>query len=228
MTHAAFSNIEACVFDAYGTLFDVHSAVARERAALGDVADAVSATWRDKQLQYTWLRTLMGHHADFWQVTGDALDYALETHGAHDPALRDRLMDCYLSLDAYPEVADVLGQLKARGLRCAILSNGTPEMLAAAVGNAGVADMLDAVLSVEDIGIYKPDPRVYDLAVTRLGAPAGHIAFMSSNAWDAKGAAAFGFSVAWVNRFGQRPERLPGDIAAEIKTLSGLPPLLGD
>ncbi len=227
MTHPAFGDIGACVFDAYGTLFDVHSAAARERAALGERAEAVSETWRLKQLQYTWLRTLMGHHVDFWRITGDALDYALESHGIDDPGLRERLMDCYLSLDAYPEVAGVLGRLKDAGIRCAILSNGSPDMLAAAVRNAKIADRLDAVLSVEEIGVYKPDPRVYRLAVDRLGVEAGRIAFQSSNAWDANGAAAFGFRVAWINRFGQRPERLPGEIAAEIATLDELPGLLG-
>ncbi len=227
MAHPAFGDIGACVFDAYGTLFDVHSAAARERAALGAAADAVSETWRLKQLQYTWLRSLMGHHVDFWQVTGDALDYALETHGIDDAALRARLMDCYLSLAPYPEVPGVLARLHDAGVKCAILSNGAPEMLAAAVRNANIADSLDAVLSVEEIGIYKPDPRVYRLAVERLGVPAERIAFQSSNAWDANGAAAFGFNVAWINRFGQRRERLPGEIAAELKTLDELPALLG-
>ncbi len=227
MTHPRFTDIGACVFDAYGTLFDVHSAAARCRADLGEAADAVSRTWRDKQLAYTWLRSLMGHHVDFWRVTGDALDYALDTHGIDDAELRKRLMDCYLVLDAYPEVKDVLGQLKAGGLRCAILSNGAPHMLDAAVRGASIADVIDAVLSVEDVGIYKPHPSVYRLAVDRLGVAAENVAFESSNAFDAAGAAAFGFRVAWVNRFGQRPERLPGAADAEITTLAELPALLG-
>ena len=227
MTHPRFSDIGACVFDAYGTLFDVHSAAARCRADLGDAADAVSRTWRDKQLSYTWLRSLMGHHVDFWRITGDALDYALDTHGIDDAELRKRLMDCYLELDAYPEVKGVLGELKAAGFKCAILSNGSPRMLEAAVRGAGIADELDAVLSVEDVGIYKPHPSVYKLAVDRLGVAAGAIAFQSSNAFDAAGAAAYGFRVAWVNRFGQRPERLPGAADAELTTLAELPALLG-
>ncbi len=227
MTHPRFTDIGACVFDAYGTLFDVHSAAARCRADLGDAADAVSRTWRDKQLSYTWLRSLMGRHVDFWRVTGDALDYALDSHGIDDADLRERLMDCYLVLDAYPEVKGVLGQLKAGGLKCAILSNGAPRMLDAAVKGAGIADVIDAVLSVEDVGIYKPHPSVYQLAVDRLGVAAENIAFESSNAFDAAGAAAFGFRVAWVNRFGQRPDRLPGAADAEITTLAELPALLG-
>ncbi len=227
MSHPRFGAIDACVFDAYGTLFDVHAAAARCRDDLGDAADAVSQTWRTKQLQYTWLRSLMGRHIDFWQLTGEALDYALDAHGIDDAALRQRLMDCYLVLDAYPEVKAVLGRLHGAGLKCAILSNGAPSMLDAAVRNAGLGEVLDAVLSIEDVGIYKPHPSVYRLAVDRLGVEAERIAFQSSNAWDANGAAAFGFRVAWVNRFGQRPERLPGPADAEIATLDELPALLG-
>ena len=229
MTHPRFGDIGACVFDAYGTLFDVHSAAARYRGDLGDVADAVSQTWRDKQLQYTWLRSLMGrqHHIDFWQLTGDALDFALETHGIDDAALRDKLLACYLELDAYPEVKQVLTRLKDGGLKCAILSNGAPAMLAAGARNAGIDGLLDAILSVEEVGIFKPDPSVYTLAVERLGVAAERVSFQSSNAWDAHAAGAFGFRVAWVNRFGQRPERLPGPADAELATLSELPPLLG-
>lgn len=229
MTHPRFNQMGACVFDAYGTLFDVHSAAARYRGDLGDVAGAVSQTWRDKQLQYTWLRSLMGgeHHVDFWQVTGDALDFALETHGVDNPDLRDKLLACYLELDAYPEVKAVLTKLKDGGLKCAILSNGAPEMLAAAVRNAGIEGLLDAVFSVEDVGIFKPDPSVYAMAVDGLGVAAEAISFQSSNAWDAHAAGAFGFRVAWVNRFGQRSERLPGPADAELTTLDELPPLLG-
>ena len=227
MAHPRFSDIGAYVFDAYGPLFDVHSAAARCRADLGEEADAVSQTWRDKQLQYTWLRSLMGRHIDFWQLTGEALDYALDAHGVDDAALRERLMDCYLSLTAYPEVSEPLKTLKRAGIKCAILSNGAPKMLEAAVANAGIGDALDAVLSIEDAGIYKPHPSVYRLAVDRLGVAAERISFQSSNAWDANGAAAFGFRVAWVNRFGQPAERLPGPADAELKSLSELPPLLG-
>ncbi len=227
MSNPRFADIGACVFDAYGTLFDVHSAAARCRGDLGDKADAVSQTWRTKQLEYTWLRSLMGEHVNFWRITGDGLDYALETHGIDDASLRKRLMDCYLELDAYPEVKEVLGRLRAGGLKTAILSNGAPDMLAAAVNNAGIADDLDAVISVETAGIFKPHRSVYQLAVDALDIAPGRISFQSSNAWDANGAAHFGFNVAWVNRFGQRPERLPGEIGAELKTLSELPALLG-
>jgi 2-haloacid dehalogenase len=226
MTSARMTGIRACVFDAYGTLFDVHSAVARLRARLGERADALSQLWRAKQLEYTWLRALMGRHADFRQVTGEALDYALARTGA-DPAVREPLMQAYLALDAYPEVADVLRRLRAAGLKTAILSNGEPGMLEAGARSAGIDGLLDAILSVEEVGIYKPRPKVYQLALDRLGVRADQIAFQSSNAWDVSGAAAFGLRAVWINRHGAPPERLPGAPEHELRDLSGLPALLG-
>ncbi|HCY87727.1 MAG TPA: haloacid dehalogenase type II [Desulfobacteraceae bacterium] len=225
-TSNAIDGINACVFDAYGTLFDVHSAVGKHRGRLGGNADSVSALWRTKQLEYTWLRSLMKHHADFWQVTRDALDFACDTHGIEDAVLKNDLMDAYLSLSAYPEVPEALVALKDRGFKLAILSNGTPGMLEAAVRNSGIASLLDENLSVESVGIFKPDPKVYELAVDRLGVAPHEIIFQSSNAWDASGAAAFGFRVAWINRFGQRPERLPGKPDLEIRDLMALPGMI--
>ena len=218
--------IRACVFDAYGTLFDVHSAVGRLRPQIGTHADALSQLWRTKQLEYSWLRALMGRHADFWQVTGEALDYALARVEV-DASVREPLMQAYLTLEAYPEVGDVLRRLRAAGLKLAILSNGEPAMLAAAVENAGIGTLLDAVISVEEAGVYKPDPRVYRLAVDRLAVRADQIAFQSSNAWDVNGAACFGLRPVWINRFGAPAERLPGDAEHELRDLSGLPGLLG-
>lgn len=218
--------IKACVFDAYGTLFDVHSAVGKHRDRLGDAADQVSLLWRRKQLEYTWLRSLMKHHVDFWQVTQDALDFAFETHQFTDQALRDDLMNAYLHLESYPEVADALLLLKVRGYKSAILSNGTPDMLDSAVTNSGLTDLIEYNLSVEKIGIYKPDPRVYQLAVDELKVQPHEIIFLSSNAWDASGGSAFGFNVAWVNRFNQSKERLPGQPNFEIKNLMELPDLI--
>jgi 2-haloacid dehalogenase len=180
---AIVDGIRACVFDAYGTLFDFASAASQCEDELGDKVKPLTALWRDKQLQYTWLRTLQHRHADFWEVTGDALDFAMDTLGLASPALRARLMNLYLSLEAYPEVPDVLRQLKERGLVTAILSNGTPHMLSTAVNAAGLSPLLDAVLSVEEAGVYKPHPAVYQLAVDRLGIPAEAIAFQSSNAF---------------------------------------------
>ena len=178
----ALPGIRACVFDAYGTLFDYASAAAACRDALGDKLGSLNAFWREKQLQYTWLRALQGKHADFWQVTGDALDFTLETLDIADAALRGRLMNLYLTLNTFSEVPETLKQLKVAGLKTAILSNGSPSMLEAAVRNAKIGDLLDAVLSVEAVGVYKPHPKVYQLAVDRLGIEASAIAFQSSNA----------------------------------------------
>jgi 2-haloacid dehalogenase len=227
MPEMAIPGIRACIFDAYGTLFDVHSAAARCRGELGDKADRLSEIWRQKQLQYTWLRSLMRTHADFWQVTGDALDFAMAAVGLDDPPMRQRLMELYLELDAYGEVPGMLAALKSAGLQTGVLSNGSPAMLEAAVRSAGLAELLDHSLSVEDVGIYKPDPRVYQLAVDRVGVATGEICFMSSNAWDAYAASHFGFRVVWVNRFGQPPERIPGAPDREIDNLAPLPGLLG-
>ncbi|MEQ9326223.1 MAG: haloacid dehalogenase type II [Rhodospirillales bacterium] len=222
------TDMEACVFDAYGTLFDVAAAARRCQADLGDNAAPLAQIWRTKQLEYTWLRSLMGAYVDFWQITGDGLDFALETLGIDNPALRERLMQLYRELDAYPEVPDVLKQLKAAGLKLAVLSNGSPDMLNAAVSHAGLDGLLDASLSVDDLGIYKPHPSVYQLAVDRLGVSApSKIAFMSSNAWDAAGAATYGFRVNWVNRFGQKRERLPDGPENELNDLRQLPSILG-
>src|SRR5256714_3886763 len=178
MAEADFAGIRACVFDAYGTLFDCASAAAGCRDVLGDDAERLTVLWRDKQLQYAWLRSLQGRHADFWQVTGEALDFALETLGLHAPELRDRLMNLYLMLDAFPEVPEMLHRLKTVGLTTAILSNGSPAMLKAAVDNAGISGLLGAVLSVEEVGIYKPHPKVYQLAVDRLGGEGGAVPFL--------------------------------------------------
>jgi 2-haloacid dehalogenase len=221
------TGIRACVFDAYGTLFDVAAAAARCRDVLGERAQPLAQLWRDKQLQYSWLRGLQGRHADFWQVTGDALDYALETLAIDDRALRERLMALYLALDAFPEVPAVLARLKDAGMPTAILSNGSPRMLAAAVGAARLDGLLDAVLSVEDVGVFKPHPKVYQLAVDRLAVSAPAIAFMSSNGWDAHAASAFGMRVIWCNRYDQRAERLPGAPDRIVRSLDELPALLG-
>ncbi len=203
MTYIRLENIEACVFDAYGTLFDVNAAAAHLAGELGEQWQPLAETWRAKQLQYTWLRALMGRHVDFWQVTGDALDFAMASLGIDKPVLRDRLMALYLELDAYPEVKDTLTRLKSAGMRLAILS-------------------------VETVGIYKPHPTVYRMALEHFDLPAGAISFQSSNSWDAYGARNFGFRVVWVNRFGQAHERLPKTPDAEITTLAELPAIVAD
>jgi 2-haloacid dehalogenase len=221
-----FRNIAACVFDAYGTLFDVNSAARSAQDALGEKWQPLAELWRAKQLQYTWLRGLGGRHADFWQVTGDALDFAMATLHLEDDVLRARLMDLHLSLKAYPEVPEVLQRLKAGGIKLAILSNGTPAMLDAAAANAGIAEMFDAILSVEEVQVYKPHPRVYALACERLSLRAEQICVLSSNGWDAYSAKAFGFRVLWCNRSGQSAERIPETPDAQIATLSEVPDIV--
>lgn len=227
MSDIKIKGVKACVFDAYGTLFDVHSAAEKCRADLGDKADQVSNTWRSKQLQYSWLRSLMNEFVPFWQVTGEALDFALAESGINDAALREKLMNLYLQLNCYPEVPRVLKTLQEAGKQTGILSNGSRDMLDSAVSNSTLDNLLNASLSVDDVGVFKVDPRVYEMATARFSCEPCEICFMSSNAWDAWAASRFGFQVAWVNRFGQPPENLPGGPSAEIKTLDELPPLLG-
>jgi 2-haloacid dehalogenase len=198
--------IRGYVFDAYGTLFDVHSVVEAGREITGDPV-ALSTLWRQKQLEYTWLRSLMGTYADFWAVTEAALRYSIRRLGlsATDAQVR-RLMDAYLSLACFPEVKTALGRLAGRSR--AVLSNGSPAMLAAAVAASGLGAMLDHVISVDRVKTYKPSPRVYALGPEALGLPAGELLFVSSNGWDVAGAKAFGYQVAWCNRTGAPEEEL--------------------
>lgn len=215
-------NARAFVFDAFGTLFDVHSAAETIRDRLGNRAGELSALWRGKQLEYTWLRSLMGRHADFAQVTAEALDYALAACGIEDPSLLETLPSAYLRLAPYPEARATLEALRRRGRRTAILSNGTPGMLSSLVEHAELGPLLDEVLSVEEVGVFKPDARVYRLACDRLALAPREILFLSSNAWDVAGAASFGMTVVWVNRSGAVRERLPGAPAAEVRSLDAL------
>ncbi|MBL8906261.1 MAG: haloacid dehalogenase type II [Rhizobiales bacterium] len=219
--------IKACVFDAYGTLFDVHGPVSKLAAEIGPRADELSRLWRQKQLEYSWLRSLMGVHADFWKVTGDALDYALAACAIDDPGLKDELMVFYLKLEAYPDAAEALTAVRAKGKRTAILSNGSPSMLDSAVRAAGLEKLIEMVLSVEDVGIYKPSRRVYRHAQHKLGlADALSVCFVSANPWDAQGAAQFGFQSVRIDRAGLPDDRIPGKPAAMIKSLSELPALV--
>jgi len=219
------------VFDAYGTLLDVASAaraLAAEpgQGAFARQADRIAADWRRKQLEYTWLRAVTGDHCDFHQVTADGLDWALDAAGlSDDAALRDRLMDLYLRLAPYPEVPAALSALRARGRRLAILSNGTPSMLSAAVTSAGLDSIFEEVLSVEAVGVFKPHPSVYALVEHALGVPPGDTVFVSSNGWDAGCAAAFGFTTVWVNRSGDPVDRLPGRPNHIVRDLSAVPGL---
>ena len=218
------------VFDAYGTLFDVNSAARRasaepDHAALAQKWPEISANWRRKQLEYTWLRAVANRHCDFWQVTQDGLDWALEAAKITSDATRARLLALFRELAAYPEVSLMLDTLKAGGARTAILSNGSPDMLDAAVNSAGLIKKLDAVLSVEDVGVFKPHDKVYDLVGARFACAPEDVLFVSSNGWDAAGAAGYGFTTAWVNRAGDPVDRLyatPNHILNDLTTIPEL------
>ncbi|WP_425098024.1 haloacid dehalogenase type II [Tropicibacter sp. S64] len=223
--------IKVCVFDAYGTLFDV-TAAARQaaeqpgQAALAEIWPALAADWRAKQLEYSWLRAITGDHVPFWQVTQDGLDWAMEKAGLDDPELRELLLALYWELAAYREVPMMLATLKAQGLCCAILSNGSPDMLEGAVDHSGIGLYLDAVLSVEDVGVFKPARAVYDMVGARFGCSADDVLFASSNGWDAAGAAAYGFRTVWVNRTGLPQDRLMAQPHHVLTDLTSLPELV--
>jgi 2-haloacid dehalogenase len=214
--------IHSYVFDAYGTLFDVHSAVARQAARVGTQAQALSELWRARQLEYSWTASLMGRHQDFWSLTTQALDYAMARLRVADDALRADLLQAYLELEAFPEVPRVLRRLKDEGKSVAILSNGTKEMVSSAVRSAGIAELVDHVLSIEAVGIFKPHPSVYRHALDTLGLEASAVSFQSSNAWDAAGAAAFGLRVVWVNRGRLPPEYSFAGAVREVHSLEAL------
>lgn len=216
---------EIFVFDAYGTLFDVHSAVARIGAELGVDAEAFSGLWRVKQLEYSWVRTLMGRYRDFWSLTEEALDYCFRRYPKANPATRPALLEAYATLDAYPEVKAELQALRQNGCRTAILSNGTDAMLARATLSAGLADCLDDILSVDAIGRFKTVPETYQLVLDRYGIGAEKVSFQSSNGWDIAGATAFGFRTVWINRTGlpaEYPDLRPHHILPSLTDLSTL------
>ncbi|MCV2872271.1 haloacid dehalogenase type II [Defluviimonas sp. WL0050] len=222
--------ITVCIFDAYGTLFDVaaaarQAATEKGREELAAIWPKLAEDWRRKQLEYTWLRAVMRQHTDFWTVTKDGLDWALENAGLDNPDLRERLLALYWELEAYPEVPAILGRLKAAGLQTAILSNGSPDMLEGAVRSAGIGELLDDTLSVESTGIFKPDASVYRLVTNRFACTPDRVLFTSSNGWDAAAASGFGFRTAWVNRAGQPMDRLPARPHHVLSDLSTIPDL---
>lgn len=222
--------ITTCIFDAYGTLFDV-AAAAREaakepgRESFANLWPKVASDWRLKQLQYTWLRAVADAHDDFWEVTQNGLDWALENSNLNDPSLRERLLQLYWELSAYPEVPAMLSALKQAGLNTAILSNGSPEMLAGAVNSAGLQELLDDSLSVETVGVFKPHKSVYELVNKRFHCKNDEVLFVSSNGWDAAGAAGFGFQTVWVNRAGEPMDRLPWKPQSILSDLTTIPEL---
>jgi 2-haloacid dehalogenase len=220
-------SVQACVFDAYGTLFDVNSVTARYSAALGENANAVSSLWRQRQLEYTWTRSLMKRYADFWEITRDALEYALNTFGiSADAELINSFMNSYLSLTSFPEVDAALRELKSLGLITAILSNGTAFMLEEALRVNDLAARIDVCLSVDDLKVYKPDPRVYQYACDRLEMAPQQVCYISSNAWDLAGASCFGFHTVRINRHNYNREYLFETIRHEERSLSAIPVIL--
>lgn len=221
--------ITTCVFDAYGTLFDV-AAAARQAAAEPDFPQlqgtwaTLAANWRQKQIQYTWLRAVTGAHTDFWEVTQNGLDWSLEAAGlAGDGALRERLLALYWELQAYPEVPAMLTSLKEAGFNTAILSNGSPGMLEGCVQSAGVGTVLDDLLSVESVGVFKPHSSVYDLVGKRFDCASSEVLFVSSNGWDAAAASGYGFETVWVNRAGEPMDRLPWTPQHVLNDLTTIP-----
>ncbi|MFZ1413380.1 MAG: haloacid dehalogenase type II [Defluviicoccus sp.] len=220
-------NLDGCVFDAYGTLFDIRTSADRCGDALGERKEPLLALWRVKQLEYSWLRSLRGDFIDFWHVTGESLDYAMAATGTTDPLLRSRLMAAYLTLEAYADAKDTLSRLRAAGLKTAILSNGSTSMVTAAVNNSGLHRLFDWLISVDEVHAYKPHPSVYRLATERLQCAASRICFLSANAWDASGAAHFGFRVVWLKRDNTPFDLLPGKPEGEIPALAALPDVLG-
>jgi 2-haloacid dehalogenase len=211
------------VFDAYGTLFDVHAAVRRHASAVGPDGQLLSEIWRAKQLEYSWVRTLMGAYADFWQLTEQALDHAFGRVPSVDRGLRDSLLDAYWRCDCYPEVPSVLRTLKAQGARLAILSNGTPEMLGAAIRNAAIEPLLDEVFSVDRVKRFKTDPSAYELVTTEWRVYPDKVSFQSSNRWDVAGAGKFGFHTVWINRANQQDEYRDVPPGLILPSLEGLP-----
>jgi len=217
--------MRAFVFDAYGTLFDVHAAIARHRAAAGPDADRFSEIWRTKQLEYAWMLSAAGHYVDFWTLTERALDHAFARVPSVDRTLRAALLDAYFKLDAFPDARATLGALRAKDIRTAILSNGSQKMLDGAVAAARIGAELDAVLSVDTIRIYKPRQEVYALVTDAFGMTPSEVAFVSSNRWDVMGAAAFGFKCIWVNRANmpeEYPEFAPVEVVRDLASLATL------
>lgn len=206
MAFSAFPTAEVFIFDAYGTLLDVNAAASAHGPRVGENWLAFADLWRTKQLEYSWVLSLMGQYKDFWSLTEAALDYALEAFDLEDPSLRADLLDSYRSLQAYEEVPGVLQALREAGKPAAILSNGTPDMLATATRAAKIDGLLTEILTVAPVQIFKTAPQVYALVEARFQVRPGQVAFFSSNAWDAAGAAAYGFDVTWVNRAGKPAE----------------------
>ena len=213
---------KVCIFDAYGTLFDVNAACRELSIEVGEKWQELATLWRLRQVEYTWLRNSMNEYIDFWEITENALEYAMEVMNIENKILKNKLLDLYLKLEAYPEVENILKKLKERGFKTGILSNGSDKMLESAVKNAQIENLLDEVLSVERCNVFKPSSKVYDLVKDTYKVKNNQVAFFSSNAWDMHAAAHYGFKTIWVNRFNGKLERLPGKPEAIVKNLDGI------
>ena len=218
--------VKVCIFDAYGTLFDVNAACRELSKEVGEQWQELATLWRLRQVEYTWLRNSMNEYINFWNITEDALEYAMESLNIKNEELKNKLLDLYLKLEAYPEVEKVLIQLKKEGYQTGILSNGSEEMLASAVKNAKLENLLDKVLSVEKCKVYKPSSKVYDLVEKEFKINKINCAFFSSNAWDMHAAAHYGFKTIWVNRFEGNLEKLPGKPYKIVQTLEKIVDIL--
>jgi len=200
-------NIKACVFDAYGTLFDVNSAAEKCKQKLGSKWESFANAWRTTQLEYTWLRSLMKKHKNFWEITEDSLDHSMETFKIKNE-MRNELLDLYKKLRPYPEVKECMEGLKEKKIKIAILSNGTPDLLTGLVKNNNIENYFDDIMSIESVGIYKPDSKVYEMPIKKYNCKPENICFMSSNTWDISGGGVFGYNAVWVNRFNKVFDKL--------------------
>jgi len=214
-------NVKAIIFDAYGTLFDVNSAAEKCKDKIGDKWEGFANYWRTTQLEYTWLRSLMKRHKNFWQITEDSLDKSMNTFNI-DKSMRNELLDLYKTLNTFPEVKDVLNKLKEKNYKLAILSNGTPSLLNELVKSNNIENIFDDIFSIEDVGVYKPDSRVYDIPTKKYQLQKNEIAFLSANTWDVSGGGNHGYHAIWVNRNNSIFDNLDYEAKNEVKNLNHL------
>ena len=214
-------NIKAIIFDAYGTLFDVNSAAEKCKDKIGDKWEGFANFWRTTQLEYTWLRSLMKRHKDFWQITEDSLDKSMKTYKI-DPTMKNELLNLYKSLSPYEEVDEVLIKLKEKNLKLAILSNGTPSLLNELVKSNNLENVFDDLFSIEQVGIYKPDSKVYDMPINKYQIEKNEVYFLSSNTWDVSGGGNYGYNSIWVNRNNNIFDKLDYSPKHQIKQLGEL------
>ena len=214
-------NVKAIIFDAYGTLFDVNSAAEKCKDKIGDKWEGFANYWRTTQLEYTWLRSLMKRHKNFWQITEDSLDKSMNAFNI-DKSMRNELLDLYKTLNTFPEVKDVLKKLKEKNYKLAILSNGTPSLLNELVKSNNIENIFDDIFSIEDVGVYKPDSRVYDIPTKKYQLQKNEVAFLSANTWDVSGGGNYGYNAIWVNRNNNIFDNLDYKAKNEVKNLNHL------